>query len=46
MIERLRTLATARRHPRPCVLSRCLEGELDASDRHAVEAHTGGPVPC
>jgi anti-sigma factor RsiW len=46
MIERLRTLATPRRHPRPSALSRYLEGELAASDRQALEAHLRGCGRC
>jgi anti-sigma factor RsiW len=46
MIERLRMLVTARRHPRPRALSRYLEGELDASYRQTLEAHIGSCPRC
>lgn len=46
MIERLHTFATPRRHPRDTALSRYVEGELDASDRQAVEAHIGRCARC
>jgi hypothetical protein len=39
MIERLRTLWLPRRHPRSGVLSRYLDGDLDARGRNALEAH-------
>jgi anti-sigma factor RsiW len=39
VIERLPTLWPLRRHPRSAVLSRYLDGDLDAEDRHALDAH-------
>jgi anti-sigma factor RsiW len=39
VIERLRLLALARRHPRSEALSRYLEGDLHARDRRALESH-------
>lgn len=39
MIERLRILAPARRHPRSEAFSRYLEDDLDARERGAIESH-------
>jgi anti-sigma factor RsiW len=39
VIERLGILALARRHPRSVALSRYLEDDLDARQRHALESH-------
>jgi hypothetical protein len=39
MIERLRGIFRPRRHPRPVVISRYLQDELDTRGRHALEAH-------
>jgi anti-sigma factor RsiW len=39
VIARLRDISLPGRHPRPAVLSRYLEDELDAPRRHALEAH-------
>lgn len=46
MIERLRSLSITRRHPRPGVLSRYWEGDLDVRRRRAVEAHVRGCARC
>jgi anti-sigma factor RsiW len=46
VIERLRTLTTPRRHPRPRELSRYLDGELDPSRREALESHIDGCDRC
>ena len=39
MIERLRALSLPSRHPRAGALSRYLDGDLDARERRALEAH-------
>lgn len=39
MIERLRNLASARRHPRSEAFSRYLEDDLEARERGAIESH-------
>lgn len=46
MIERLRTLWLARRHPRLVLLSGYLDGDLDARRRLALETHVGRCPRC
>jgi anti-sigma factor RsiW len=46
VIERLRTVWVQQRHPRSALLSRYLEGDLDARRRRALETHVGRCPRC
>jgi anti-sigma factor RsiW len=46
VIDRFRSLPLPRRHPRPELLSRYLDDDLDAGARRAVEAHVRGCARC